>query len=418
MCMTSCSAIAITRVCRVERVNIMQIFSDRETPGPAARFLILLVGTLLMVGAVTAWVAVTYSSAGTVYWPAYSDMMASMPSPLAWLRWVLGDISEVAFYKHELASLGLLLGGALGYWASRYAQTWQGFSISYGTGLWPWLVTSSLLGLLLSNALWGWTMTADTWQPTFAAFVSLPAAMVLLFGGGWKVTLNGAILGALLVTPSCLLIVNYVCVPLGLPVVIGNVLGMALGSVIAFGLCRALPALVTPRHEQKPPTAPAPPANTPDYGVIWIARRVLADFSEAPFYGNEWASLGMLAGVLLAFTLNPLSPAYGSGVLLQMVAAQALTSLVGVIVWRGEWRKRGWYPTYVPLVSVVPAAVLTYGASPVVMIASAVLGALIAPPLACAIARWVPGYMHPYIGNVLSMAISTLLIVPVIGVLV
>ena len=125
---------------------------------------------------------------------------------------------------------------------------------------------------------------------------------------------------------------------------------------------------------------------------------------------------GHALGVVLAFTLNPLSPAYGSGLLLHMVAAQALTSLVGVIVWRGEWRKRGWYPTYVPLVSVVPAAVLTYGGGPGVMIVSAVLGALIAPPLACAIARRVPGYMHPYIGNVLSMAISTLLIMPVIGV--
>lgn len=375
-------------------------------------------GAVAIVGAVTTWVAVNYASIHPDYWPAYSDMMASMPSPLAWLRWVLGDISEVAFYKHELASLGLLLGGALGYWASRYAQCWKGFSISYGSGLWPWLVTSSLLGLLLSNALWGWTLAADSWQPTFAAFVSLPAAMVLLFGGGWKVTLNGAVLGALLVTPSCLLIVNYVCLPLGLPVVIGNVLGMALGSVIAFGLCRVLPALVSSSDEQKPPAAPASPEKTPDYGVIWIARRVLADFSEAPFYGNEWASLGMLAGVLLAFTLNPLSPAYGSGLLLPMVAAQALTSLVGVIVWRQQWQKRGWYPTYVPLVSVVPASVLTYGGGLDVMIVSAVLGALIAPPLACAIAQRLPSYMHPYIGNVLSMAISTLLIVPVIGVLV
>ena len=396
----------------------MESLSERPTCGPAARLLILIMVATAIVGAVTTWVAVNYATLHTDYWPAYNDMMASMPSPLAWLRWVLGDISEVAFYKHELASLGLLLGGALGYWTSRYAQRWKGFSICYGTGLWPWLVTSSLLGLLLSNALWGWTLTVNTWQPTFAAFVSLPAAMVLLFGGGWKVALSGAILGALLVTPSCLLIVNYVCLPLGLPVVIGNVLGMALGSVIAFGLCRALPALVSSSDAQKPPTAPASPDKTPDYGAIWIARRVLADFSEAPFYGNEWASLGMLSGVVLAFTLNPLSPAYGSGLLLHMVAAQALTSLVGVIVWREEWRKRGWYPTYVPLVSVVPAAVLTYGGGPGVMIVSAVLGALIAPPLACAIARRVPGYMHPYIGNVLSMAISTLLIMPVIGVLV
>ncbi len=62
-----------------------------------------------IVGAVTTWVAVNYATLHTDYWPAYNDMMASMPSPLAWLRWVLGDISEVAFYKHELASLGLLL---------------------------------------------------------------------------------------------------------------------------------------------------------------------------------------------------------------------------------------------------------------------------------------------------------------------
>ncbi|MGY2436503.1 hypothetical protein ACW4FQ_25490, partial [Escherichia coli] len=153
---------------------------------------------------------------------------AAFPDPIAWLRWLLGDVSEVAFYKHELASIGLLAGAYLAWWASRTGKRWQGFAICYGSGLWPWLVTSSLLGLLLSNLLWGWTVTAETWQPTFAAFVSLPAAMVLMFGCGWKVTLNGALLGALLVTPMCLLIVNFVCVPLDLPVVIGNVLGLLL----------------------------------------------------------------------------------------------------------------------------------------------------------------------------------------------
>jgi len=391
----------------------MSSLSPRVSSTASVRYLVLLVASALLIMTLMGGLSWFYSASAAGYWPGYADMMGDWPSPLAWLRWVIGDISEVAFYKHEFASLGLLLGGALGYWASRYAKTWQGFSISYGTGLWPWLVTSSLLGLALSNALWGWTLTADTWQPTFAAFVSLPAAMVLLFGGGWKVTLNGAVLGALLVTPCCLLIVNFVCLPLGLPVVIGNVLGMALGSALAFGLCRCVPVLVKSQVEtvvEKPAARPKP-----DYGVIWTLRRVLADFSEAPFFGNEWASLGMLAGVLLAYALNPLSPAYGSGLLLHLVAAQAFTSLLGVIVWRSQWQKLGWYPTYVPLVSVVPAAVLTYGASATVMIASAVLGALVAPPLANAIARRLPQYMHPYIGNVLSMAISTLLIVPVIG---
>ncbi|WP_338494104.1 hypothetical protein [Pseudomonas trivialis] len=354
------------------------------------------------------WIAIRYGGS----WPGYSDMTQSLPHPIAWLRWVLGDISEVAFYKHELASLGLLAGAYLAWWASTRNKAWQGFSICYGSGVWPWLVTSSLLGLLLSNMLWGWSVTAQTWQPTFAAFVSLPAAMVLMFGGGWKVTINGAVMGALLVTPMCLLIVNFVCVPLGLPVVIGNVSGMALGSVVAFVLCRHMPSLV--RSDYLAPSRPAP-VKPSTYGVVWSARRVLADFSEAPFFGNEWASLGLIAGVLLAYALNPASPAYGSGLVLPLLGAQALTSALGVLIWRQQWIKRGWFPTYVPLVSVVPAAVLTLGGSWMVVGSSALLGALIAPPLACAIAARLPAHFHPYIGNVISMALSTLLVVPLVG---
>lgn len=368
--------------------------------------------TVLMLGLASVLLMLWVALSNHWSWPGYTEMITSLPHPVAWLRWIVGDISEVAFYKHELASLGLLGGAYLAWWASKHGKAWQGFSISYGTGLWPWLVTSSLLGLMLSNLLWGWSVTAQTWQPTFAAFVSLPAAMVLMFGGGWKVAVNGAVFGALLVTPLCLLIVNFVCVPLGLPVVIGNVVGMALGSVIAFVLCRRVPSLVSSDYIALAKPAPAPP---PTYGIAWSLRRVLADFSEAPFFGNELASLGLLAGVLVAYALNPISPAYGSGLVLPLIAAQALTSALGVAIWRKQWKKRGWYPTYVPLVSVVPAAVLTHGGSWTVIGSSALLGALIAPPLACAIAGRLPAHFHPYIGNVTSMALSTLMIVPLVG---
>lgn len=372
---------------------------------------------LLVLGAALSiiWLSFTHRETWSAHWPDYAHMVSSFPDPGAWLRWVIGDISEVAFYKHEFASIGLLAGAYLAYWANRTGKVWQGFSICYGTGLWPWLITSSLLGLLLSNMLWGWTVTADSWQPTFAAFVSLPAAMVLMFGAGWKVTINGAIMGALLVTPVCLLIVNYVCVPLGLPVVIGNVSGMAVASVVAFLLCRYLPSLVKSGQSRKPLEPPPAVGKAPDYGVVWSLRRVLADFSEAPFFGNEWASLGLIVGALLAFTLNPMSPAYGSGLLPQLIGAQALTSAIGVVIWRRQWIRRGWYPTYVPLVSVVPAAVLTYGGTWPVIVSSALLGALIAPPLACALAKRLPPDMHGFIGNVLSMAMSTVLIIPFVG---
>lgn len=397
--------------------------STTEKPLPhrlASRSSLDIAILLLMLGmaSLIIWLSFTHRSTWAAHWPDYTHLVSNLPEPSAWLRWVLGDISEVAFYKHEFASIGLLAGAYLAYRANRTGKSWQGFAISYGSGLWPWLVTSSLLGLLLSNLLWGWTVAADSWQPTFAAFVSLPAAMVLMFGRGWKVTINGAIMGAVLVTPMCLLMVNYACKPLGLPVVIGSVMGMAVASVLAFLLCRYLPGLVKSDAADLPPAALPETTKAPDYGVVWSLRRVLADFSEAPFYGNEWASLGLILGALLAFTLNPLSPAYGSALLPQLIGAQALTSALGVVIWRQQWKSLGWYPTYVPLVSVVPAAVLTYGGSWPVIVMSALLGALIAPPLARAIAKRLPPDMHGFIGNVLSMAISTLLIIPFIGFLI
>lgn len=346
-------------------------------------------------------------------WLDYGQLTASLDEPINRLRWIVGDISEVTFYKHELPALGLLTGACFAHWAGLRGYRWQGFAICYGSGLWPWVFASSLLGLLLSHLLWGWTLTAGLWQPTFVAFVSLPAAMVLLYGGGWQVAINGAVLGAVLVTPASLLIVNYVCYPLALPAVVGNVSGMAVASILAFVLCKQFPALV---RSDQPPVTPAPACQT-DYGIRWVVRRVLADFTEAPFFGNEWASLGLLLGVGAAYLLAPGAPAYGSMLLIPIVTGQALASLIGVLFWRGEWRARGWYPTYIPIVSIVPAAVLLYGGSWQVVVASAVLGALTTPPLAVAITQRLPAHMHGYVGNVASMAIGVLTIVPIVGLL-
>ncbi|WP_418942033.1 hypothetical protein [Pseudomonas putida] len=345
-------------------------------------------------------------------WPDYAQWTATLDQPLSRLRWIVADISEVTFYKHELPALGLLLGACLAHWAYIRGYRCQGFAVCYGSGLWPWVVTSSLLGLLLSHTMWGWTLASGAWQPTFVAFVSLPAAMVLLFGGGWQVTVTGAVLGALLVAPASLLLVNYLCYPLQLPPVIGTVSGMAVASVMAFMLCRRFPSLV--KGGRRPATLQAVAPN-PDYGVLWSLRRVLADFSEGPFFGNELASLGLLLGVLAAYMLAPAAPAYGSQLVVQLLAGQGLSSLIGVVIWRRQWQARGWYPTYIPIVSIVPAAILTHGGSWQVVMLSAVSGALIAPPLAVAISQRLPSYMHGYIGNVLSMAISTVAIVPLVG---
>lgn len=75
-------------------------------------------------------------------WPDYTQLAATLDQPSSRLRWIVGDISEVAFYKHELPALGLLLGACLAHWAHVQGYRWQGFAICYGSGLWPWVFTS------------------------------------------------------------------------------------------------------------------------------------------------------------------------------------------------------------------------------------------------------------------------------------
>ncbi len=374
----------------------------------------LAAGSLVVLLTALAFLANRIGHASVPIWPDFAQLQATLAEPLSALRWLLGDMSEAVFYKHELAAVGMLLGAALAYRLARRGSSWQGFSISYGSGLWPWVLLSSSLGLVLSNLLWDWTvLESGVWQPTFVAFVSLPAALVLMYGGGWKVSLLGAVVGALLVTPCSLLLVNYLCMPLGLPNVIGNVSGMAIGSAIAFSLLRNVRWLAQNKLDQASDVAA--PVATETYGASWTVRRILADFTESPFFGNEWASVGLIGGVLLALMLNPYGPAYGSGLLPQILCAQVLASAIGVLIWRSQWQARGWYPTYVPVVSVAPAVVLTYGGSPLVIGLAALLGALMAPPLAAKISDRLPAHYHPYIGNVLSMAASVLVIVPLIG---
>lgn len=173
-------------------------------------------------------------------WPDHSQLMGSLATWAGRWRWWVGDASEVTFYKHEFASLGLIGGAALAHWAHRRGKRWQGFPVCYGTGRWPWVAVASIGGLVLANMVFASAVQDGRWQPTFVAAVSLPAAMVLLFGGGWKITGIAAASGALLVTPMALLLVNHVCAPLGLPAVVGNVAAMALASAVAFAAAHRL----------------------------------------------------------------------------------------------------------------------------------------------------------------------------------
>jgi hypothetical protein len=362
--------------------------------------------------------------------PGYKDWQNEAYTDVPqFLLWWLGDSTEAEFFKAPIGGLGMIAGGWVAHVAWKRGRRWAGFPISYGTGLWPWLLGSAALGLLLSDLAWGWTIPGTgLWQPTFVPFVSVPPAVVLVYGAGWTVAATGAVLGAALTTPIALLVVNFFCYPLQLPSVIGNVTGMWGGALIAFLLCRYLPWMPRPlnaRSADTPEPVGQEDATTADLaafapprqGPVWVIRRVLADFTEAQFYGNEIAAIGLIGGTVLTYLLNPLTPVYGTALLPAMLAAQVLTGTIGVLVHRRRWAAAGWYPTFVPVVSVAPAAVLTYGPTVPVIVVAAVFGALAGPPLAAQVGKRMPPDFHPFIGNVVSMTVCTLVAIPLIGVL-
>jgi hypothetical protein len=335
----------------------------------------------------------------------------TLPSTAPVWNVIVSAASEPNFYGSALAGFGLLAGGVLAHWLQTTGRRYQGFAQACGSGLWVATLASGLLGVAISNLVWGWTMSDGTWQPLFVPFVSVSPTVVLMFGPAAKTVLTGGMLGGLLTPPLAVLGADDVCPVLGVPPVVGVTGGMAVGAVVAFAVCRHLPWLPPPLHLLHRPE-PRPPVACEKRGPAWLLRRGVADFSEAQFFGSEWASVGLIAGVVVAYLLDPALPAYGSGLLPQILAAQTLAAVVAVLLWRRQWSRRPFYPTFVPVVSVAPACVLAYGGTVASIVAGAVLGAVLGPPLAAAISARLPTDFHPFIGNVAAMAVATAVIVP------
>lgn len=105
---------------------------------------------------------------------------------------------------------------------------------------------------------------------------------------------------------------------------------------------------------------------------------------------------------------------YGAKVLPALILSQFVGSAVGVFLYNNKFDNNGWYATYVPVVSVGPACVLALGANLKVALLAGILGGVIGGPLAEFINKKLPEGYHVTIGNVLSMAFSTIFIYNII----
>jgi len=336
--------------------------------------------------------------------------------------WMMGDSTEPHFHKTLLGSIGLLIGTIIAYFLDKQKSRLRGIPISYGNGhLWPWIFAAGFLSLGISVILFGGLhIDGDAYVPTFVPYVSVASAVILLYGGSLRTLFTGAILGAFLTTPISLYVRYELCLPNELPGVIAAVTGMWLGGILTFEICKILPWMHMPEKSETNSTPETIPEEIPEamtlaeYKVVkpnkFFIRRMLADYTEPMFVGNEIAGLFLILGTLITWFLSPLQPSYGTGLLPHILLSQVITGAVAMYVYWEGWRDNAWFPTFVPVVSVAPACILLYGGTMPVIIIAAILGGLFCPPVANLINRSIPKHWHIFVGLTFSMALCTLIV--------
>lgn len=385
----------------------------KERLGSLSGFVITVAGGLLLY-----FLLVNVKLEGS--YPGYGDVIkdaaTNLPHKLAWF---FMSFTDAQFYEGVIASLALILGGFIAYMLDRKGSSKAGFPICYGSNMWPWVLASQVLSLFLAIFVLNYISFLGgevTWIPTFITVVGAPPALMLIYGGNYKNLFTVSILGGVISFPIAFWMMNNIIPVLKVPGVVGNVLTMAITGIILCSICKVLPWMkkvqskeIKRKHlkyDQSLENMKKP---------LWFIRRVLADFSEAQFYGNEIAGTFVIIGVIIDFLLNATHPGSGSGLLPAIILSQVIGSAVGVFLYFSKFLNGGWYATYVPVVSVGPACVLMFGGGIWIAIISGVLGGIIGPPLAEYLYNKLPDGYHPTIGNVTSMAITTIIVAVTIG---
>jgi ENTS family enterobactin (siderophore) exporter len=352
----------------------------------------------------------------------YTSMVEGITKGNAWayIQWALGDWADAQFHKTWLGGLFVILFAALAVELEKRRHPYCGYGACYGSGLFYSVLAAELIADAISVFLYARLMGGEAaglgWFPTFVPVCSFAGGMVLIFGGGWKQILTAAIFGGLIGAPGSYWINKYLAVPFGMPVAIGNVGIMIIGSLVFHQVCDWLPWMHKGRMERKAATAaaaeaaakaPAPqPAMQGDTAVF--VRRIFADLTECCFFGSEWAGFGLVLGSLILAVLNAGTPAYGSNQLGAILCVQFLSAGLGLWLYWHKFKELGWIATFVAVVGVSPAMVLTFGTSLPSMALAALVGGIFSAPVAFWVSSRMPEWGHGYTGAVFSILITTL----------
>lgn len=344
---------------------------------------------------------------------------------VAKIAWMLGDWGDPAYQKTALGGILMILGAALAVALEKKKRCT--FGVCYGTGLFWRILVAQFIAAFISNFLYQnlFRSTDIGFVPTFIPIVSITPGLVLVYGGEWRKVITAGIFGGIIGCPFAYFIFKHFVEPWGLIGAVAWVTPMIVGGILAFETCKFLPWMAKQESDPEEPAEPkveveniatgeACECKAPAMNDSWFIKRVLADFTEANFYGSEVAGLFFIIGGIISVYLNPANPGYGDGnTYLVFLAGQILASAFGVFLYWHRYHELGWYPTFVPVVTMAPTFVIFYGTALHVWVTGALIGGFIMPPFANWVARSLPGHHHPYIGAVTSMFVNCIVIISV-----
>lgn len=312
----------------------------------------------------------------------YVDWIMKWPHNL-WYKvlWIFGDFSEAAALKSLFGGLLIFIGAIAAHLLCRIKPNLKIYPISQGTGVLPWILFSALIGLAISSFVYGSFLKQGLfWIPTFLPGCTLPAAMVLLYGGGWSTSISAGVLCGLIQFPfgyAAFIAAQKIGLP---PLCLILLFAVFLAGIIIVEIFRILPwnrslikgekKLYFSPYKEKAMVLPEPKFS-------WMLRRSITDLTELSFFGSEIVGIFLLAGSFFSWFLNPGHICSGLPFLFPAIlCAQLMTGGTCAFLFFEKWRAFGFCPTFAAVVG-ASVCVMQFGTALPIVIMAVILNVLI-----------------------------------------
>lgn len=257
---------------------------------------------------------------------SFSDIARGTAQADIWsfAQWYLGEWAEPQVFRIVPAGILSCLTAMIGYHFERKDSKWRGSDIVGGSGLFIPIFFMSILSLLLCDLIY-YQDAQYGFMPTMVPMACVVVAVTLEYGCNWKKFITVVCFTGTIPYFIARYAVFYLMEPFQLPRPVGGWIGMILGTGIAWKLMEILPWMTKRQMEEKEHSA--------ERGTISDRRlyfeRLLADPSELICWGSSWNSIGMYAGGIIGWAMNPYSSSCKENWVPVIMVAQVITVAIG-----------------------------------------------------------------------------------------